>query len=73
MCPLAKVMRRECKKRGITSLKVVYSTEETVSRKEDSIEETSKRQIPGSTPFAPAVAGLLLAEEVFRDLAGVES
>lgn len=73
MCPLAKVMRRECKKRSITSLKVVYSTEETVSRKEDSIEETSKRQIPGSTPFAPAVAGLLLAEEVFRDLAGVES
>lgn len=58
ICPLAKVMRRECKKRGISSFPVVYSTDEPAVRGE----------IPGSTAFAPAIAGLLLAEEVFRML-----
>lgn len=58
VCPLAKVMRRECRKRGIKSLPVVYSTEEP----------KYKGDTPGSTAFAPAVAGLLLAEEVFRQI-----
>lgn len=58
ICPLAKVMRHECKKRGIGSLRVLYSNEKSVVRGE----------IPGSTSFAPAVAGLLIAEEVFRQL-----
>ena len=63
VCPLAKVMRRECKKRGIDSLKVVYSREEPVRP----LEEVS---FPGSTAFVPSVAGLIIAGEVINDLAG---
>ncbi len=83
VCPLAKVMRRELKARGIASLKVVYSREEVITPKED--EETSckyhcicppdtkrkctvRRQVPGSVSFVPSVAGLILASEVVRDL-----
>lgn len=77
VCPLAKVMRRELKKRGIPKLKVVYSQEQP--RKplneggEDTVkaEATKKRQIPGSTAFVPSVAGLIIAGEVVRDLTGV--
>ena len=64
VCPLAKVMRRELKKRGVKDLKVVYSKEQPI------LPEASKR-IPGSISFVPAVAGLLLAGEVIRDLTGV--
>jgi Cof subfamily protein (haloacid dehalogenase superfamily) len=60
VCPLAKVMRRELKARGVRSLKVVYSTEQPVT----------KRRTPGSIAFVPSVAGLMLAGEVVRDLAG---
>lgn len=60
VCPLAKVMRRELKKRGIKSLKVVYSKEEPVY----------KGRIPGSIAFAPSVAGLIMAGEVVKDLCG---
>lgn len=59
VCPLAKVMRRELKKRGIRSLKVVYSKEEPV--------KTGSR-LPGSIAFVPSVAGLILAGEVVKDL-----
>ncbi|RRD96469.1 tRNA threonylcarbamoyladenosine dehydratase [Clostridiales bacterium COT073_COT-073] len=58
VCPLAKVMRKELKNRGISGVKVVYSTAEPVL----------KRQIPASISFVPPVAGLLLAGEVIRDL-----
>lgn len=58
MCPLAKVMRRELKKRGIKKLKVVYSKEKPVY----------KGDVPGSIAFSPSVAGLLMASEVVRDL-----
>ncbi|MGD9474630.1 MAG: tRNA threonylcarbamoyladenosine dehydratase, partial [Eubacteriaceae bacterium] len=58
VCPLAKVMRRELKQRGIKKLKVLYSTEEPVIR------ETP----PGSIAFVPSVAGLLIAGQVVRDL-----
>ncbi len=68
VCPLAKVMRRECKKRNIKSLKVVYSTEEAISPKIESDEETNKRTIPGSVAFVPSVAGLIIASEVVKDL-----
>ncbi|MCD8195935.1 MAG: tRNA threonylcarbamoyladenosine dehydratase [Lachnospiraceae bacterium] len=83
VCPLARVMRRELKKRGIKKLKVVYSkespltpTEEMTGDGEDdgicSPEADGKRalwrQTPGSTAFVPAVAGLILAGEVVRDL-----
>ncbi len=86
MCPLAKVMRRECKKRGITELKVVYSTEKPTRPLEDMSAScrtncicppgaqrtcTQRRDIPGSVAFVPSVAGLILAGEVVKDLAGV--
>lgn len=61
VCPLAKVMRRELRKRGIEQLKVVYSTE-----------EAKKNQIPGSIAFVPSVAGLIVAGEVVRDLIDYE-
>ncbi len=68
VCPLAKVMRRECKKRGIDSLKVVYSKEEPRQPLEDVSAGTGRRAIPGSTAFAPSVAGLIIAGEVINDL-----
>ena len=61
VCPLAKVMRKECRKRGIDSLKVVYSKETPVRP----LEEVS---FPGSTAFVPSVAGLIIAGEVVKDL-----
>ena len=83
VCPLARVMRRELKKRGIQKLKVVYSTEEPL-RPDDNAEIscknhcvcppgtarkcTERRDIPGSTAFVPAVAGLILAGEVVKDI-----
>ena len=69
ICPLAKVMRRECRKRGIDSLKVVYSREEPIKPMETE-EESSKRSIPGSTAFVPSVVGLIIAGEVINDIAG---
>lgn len=58
VCPLAKVMRRECRKRGIDALKVVYSPEEPVRT----------QRPPGSTAFTPSVVGLIIAAEVVKDL-----
>jgi tRNA A37 threonylcarbamoyladenosine dehydratase len=66
VCPLAKVMRRECKKRGIRSLKVVYSKEEPV--KSSAVLSEGGRNIPGSIAFAPSSAGLVIAGEVIKDL-----
>lgn len=77
VCPLAKVMRKELKKRGIKKLKVVYSTEtamKPMDSEELKLEETEgttmgkKRATPGSMSFIPGVAGLILAGEVIRDL-----
>ena len=77
MDPLAKVMRRELKKRGIKKLKVVYSEEEPVSPVVDpdamcpsgmDSHSASRRAIPGSTAFVPSVAGLVIAGEVIKDL-----
>lgn len=77
MCPLAKVMRKELKKRDIDSLKVVYSKEKPVEQASDvtEVEEPSagRRSIPGSTAFCPPVAGLILASEVIKDLTGTFS
>ena len=72
MCPLARVMRRELAKRGIRHLKVVYSQEEALTPTgwEEEAAALGKRQIPGSVAFVPGAAGLLLAGEVVRDLAG---
>ena len=70
-CPLARVMRRELKSRGITHLKVVWSPEEPKSPKGRPIGESGK-PIPASTPFVPPVAGILLARTVVCDLLGVD-
>lgn len=72
ICPLARVMRKELKKRGIAHMKVVYSLEEalTPGGAEEEMAATGKRQIPGSAPYIPGIAGLLLAGEVIKDLAG---
>ena len=67
-CPLARVMRRELKARGIRKMKVVYSKEEP--RKVDGPTENG-RHIPGSIAFVPSAAGLVLAGEVIRELAGL--
>lgn len=72
VCPLAKVMRRELKKRNIKNVKVVYSKEEPVeakiSLKEGETGESARRSIPASCAFVPSVAGLILAGEVIKDL-----
>ncbi len=77
ICPLAKVMRKELRKRNIDSLKVVYSTEEPIKSNRTQMQELScndvankniKRQIPGSVSFVPSVAGLIIAGEVIKDL-----
>ena len=66
VCPLAKVMRKELKARGIKRLKVVYSKEEPVIPKDTPTEKG--RHIPGSISFAPALAGMTLASEVIKDM-----
>ena len=71
VCPLARVMRRELKKRGVRQLKVVYSEEEALTPLADTSFESGthqKRQTPGSVAFVPSVAGLILAGEVIKDL-----
>ena len=75
MDPLARVMRRELGKRGIKHLKVVWSPEEALTPQgwEAEAEALGKRQIPGSVSFVPGAAGLILAGEVLRELAGVDS
>ncbi len=76
VCPLAKVMRRELKKRGVKKLKVVYSTEEAMKPLGKPAEEpqagSSRRSTPGSIAFVPSVAGLIIAGEVIKDLIGFE-
>ena len=71
VCPLARVMRRELKKRGITGVKAVYSTEEALAPAtavEGDTKGTAGRPTPGSMAFVPSVAGLILAGEIVKDL-----
>ncbi len=63
ICPLAKVMRKELRARGIKKLKVVYSKEEPIKLK-----RTENQRIPGSISFVPSVAGLIIAGEVIKDI-----
>ena len=83
ICPLAKVMRKELRARGIKKLKVVYSEEEPI-KPDETLESscktgcicppgtkrkcTAKNQVPGSVPFVPSVAGLIIAGEVIKDI-----
>lgn len=71
VCPLAKVMRHELKKRGIKKLKVVYSKEppiQPILSDNSEKEITNKRTVPGSVSFVPSVAGLIIASEVVKDI-----
>ena len=70
ICPLARVMRKELKKRGINHMKVVFTTEEALKPvgAEEEATAIGKRQIPGSVSYIPGIAGLLLAGEVIQDL-----
>lgn len=70
VCPLAKVMRKELKDRGIKGVKVVYSKE--IPAKPADSDETSRRQTPGSLSFVPPVAGMILAGEVIKHIAGIK-
>ena len=75
-CPLARIMRKELKKRGIPHLKVVYSQEPAMTpgaNSDEPVELAGRKPVPGSTASVPAVAGLILAGEVIKDLAGVIS
>ena len=66
VCPLARVMRYELKKRGVKKLKVLYSKEEPLK---SSVTDTERRKcVPGSISFVPSVAGLIIAGEVIKDL-----
>ncbi len=70
VCPLARIMRKECAKRGLKQVKVLFSTEDPIPAQTDSLEELpqGRRSLPGSVAFVPSVAGLLIAGEVIRDL-----
>ena len=74
VCPLARIMRKELKKRGIEHLKVVYSREKPLEPTERiaPAPDAGRRDVPGSVAFVPAVAGMLLAGEVVRHLSGVK-
>ena len=86
VCPLARVMRYECRRRGINKLKVVYSKEKPIRPMEDmsiscrrhcvcppgTRKCTVRRDIPGSTAFVPSVAGLIIAGEVIKELTSFE-
>lgn len=69
VCPLARVMRTELRKRGVKKLKVVYS-KEPAQKPGESEEQSGKRQTPGSLAFVPSVAGLIIASEVVKDIVG---
>ena len=71
-CPLAKVMRREMKKRHIKHLKVVYSKEKPMQPKWPCEENTTKKHVPGSMAFTPGVMGLIMASEIVKDLVNYE-
>lgn len=73
MCPLAKVMRQELKKRGIYKLKVLFSPEKPmdIGGRETGEDKGARRALPGSISFTPPVAGILIAGEVIRELSGV--
>ena len=72
VCPLARIMRKECAKRGIRHLKVLYSTEEPITPDPEGMDleemPQGRRALPGSVAFVPSVAGLIIAGEVIRDL-----
>ena len=71
VCPLAKVMRHELRKRGVKKLKVVYSEEMPMTPDKGRAVPSAKRQTPGSISFVPPVAGMIIGGEVIKDLIGI--
>ena len=70
VCPLAKIMKKDLRKRNIEKLKVVYSTEHAINTNDHPINHDRKFKVKGSTSFVPSVAGLIIAGEVIKDIAG---
>ena len=72
VCPLARIMRKECAKRGIRHLKVLFSTEDPIPSDPSCLTDEElpegRRALPGSVAFVPSVAGLIIAGEVIKDL-----
>ena len=71
VCPLARIMRKECAKRGLKNVKVLFSTEDPLpGGQPDSEMPEGRRSVPGSVAFVPSVAGLMIAGQVVKDLVG---
>lgn len=73
VCPLAKVMRKELKKRGICKVKTVFSKEQPISPQDGGRQAEGGRLSPGSVSFVPSVAGLIIASEVVKDLVAIDA
>ena len=70
VCPLARIMKKDLRKRNIEKLKVVYSTEHAINTNDHPINHDRKFKVKGSTSFVPSVAGLIIAGEVIKDIIG---
>ena len=71
VCPLARIMKKDLKKRNIEKLKVVYSKEHPINTNDCAINKDRKYKVKGSVSFVPSVAGLMIAGEVIKDIAGL--
>ena len=71
VCPLARIMKKDLRKRNIEKLKVVYSKENPINTNDCAINQDRKYKVKGSVSFVPSVAGLIIAGEVVKDIAGV--
>ena len=71
VCPLAKIMKKDLRKRGIEKLKVVYSKEHPINTNDCAINRDRKYKVKGSISFVPSVAGLIIAGEVIKDIVGM--
>lgn len=71
VCPLARIMKKDLKKRNIEKLKVVYSKEHAINTNDHPINKDRKFKVKGSVSFVPSVAGLIIAGEVIKDIAGI--
>ena len=70
VCPLARIMKKDLRKRNIERLKVVYSKEHAINTNDCEINQNTKYKVKGSVSFVPSVAGLIIAGEVIKDIAG---
>ena len=71
VCPLARIMKKDLRKRNVEKLKVVYSKENPINTNDHAINQDKKYKVKGSVSFVPSVAGLIIAGEVIKDIAGI--